>query len=328
MSLMHLWELADLSTPWSLFVVATLRIADRIEAGTTDIEQLAAESRVHAESLQRVLRQLVSKGVFEEPAPGRFALNEPARQLLGKGRIGFDLDGWGGRMIHAWSTLLSAVRTGKPAYHEIFGRSYWDDLNAHPEIAAEFDDMMGPAGHGTPDPDVLPDPADWPKIQTVVDVGGGTGSQLAEVLRTHPHLRGILVDLPRTVARSHEMFGPAGVSDRVTLSAQSFFDPIPAGHDLYLLKSVLADWPDAEAQAILTRCAEAARPNGRVVAVNGVQPQETASPELLMLILVGGKQRSLAEFRTLATAAGLEVTATAQKPSGRFLVECRVSRSG
>jgi hypothetical protein len=322
---MHLWELSDLSTPWSLFVIATLRIADRIEAGTTAIDQLAAESGAHAESLQRVLRQLISKGVFEEPSPGNFALNDPARQLLGKGRIGFDLDGFGGRMAHAWSTLLSAVRTGKPAYHEVFGRSYWDDLNAHPEIASEFDDMMGPAGHGAPDPNVLPDPADWPKIKTVVDVGGGTGSLLAEVLRVHPHLRGILVDLPRTVARSHEMFGPAGVADRVTTSAQSFFDPLPAGHDLYYLKSVLADWPDAEAQTILTRCAEAARPAGRVVIVNGVVPEDPAPPELLMLVLVGGKQRSLAEFRTLAAAAGLEVTATGQQPSGRFLVECRTT---
>ena len=323
MGLMHLWELADLSTPWSLFVVATLRIADRIEAGTTGIEELAAASGAHADSLARVLRQLVSKGVFEEPTPGSFALNEPARQLLGEGRFGFDLDGFGGRMAHAWSTLLSAVRTGKPAYHEVFGRSYWEDLNAHPEIAAEFDALMGPVGHGTPDPNVLPNPADWSKIQTVVDVGGGTGSLLAEVLRAHPHVRGTLVDLPRTIARSHEIFGPAGVADRVTTSAQSFFDPLPAGQDLYMLKSVLCDWPDAEAQAILTRCAEAARPNGRVVAVNGVEGGETASPELLMLVLVGGKQRTLAEFSVLGKAAGLEVSATVKQPSGRLLVECR-----
>ncbi len=325
MFLMELWEVADLATPWALHVVATLRVADRIEAGTTAIEPLAAECGAHAGSLARVLRQLVNKGIFEEPVPGSFALNEPARRLVGPGRIGFDLNGFGGRMAYAWSTLLSAVRTGKPAYHEVFGRSYWEDLDAHPEIAAEFDALMGPAGHGTPDPDILPDPADWTKIQTVVDVGGGTGSLLAEVLRAHSHLRGILVDLPRTIARSHEMFRSAGVSDRVTTSAQSFFDPLPAGCDLYFLKSVLCDWPDEQARAILARCAEAARPNGRVVVVNGVEPNETASPELLMLVLVGGKQRSLAEFRSLAAAAGLEISATAQKPSGRFLVECRVT---
>jgi len=319
---MYLWELADLATPWSVFVVATLRIADHIEAGITDIQQLAAKSRANADSLHRVMRQLVEKGVFEEPAPGQFQLNDFARQLLGPGRIGFDLEGFGGRMIHAWSTMLTAVRTGKPAYHEVFGRSYWEDLEAHPDIAAQFDDMMGPAGHGTPDPEVLLNPADWQKIQTVVDVGGGTGALLAEVLRVHPHLRGILVDLPRTVARSREIFEPSGVADRVTTSAQSFFDPLPAGHDLYLLKSVLVDWPDGEVQRILTRCAEAARPNGRVVIVSGVQPGEQASPELLMLVLVGGKQRSLAEFRTLAGTAGLEVTAAAPNPNGRFQVEC------
>src|SRR5207302_8159760 len=120
---------------------------------------------------------LVAKGVFEEPAPGRFALNDTARPLLEPGiRLGLDLDSIGGRMAHAWGTLLSAVRTGRPAYHEAFGRGFWDDLDAHPDIAASFDALMGPSGHGTPDPEILVDPSDWESVRTVVDVGGGTGA--------------------------------------------------------------------------------------------------------------------------------------------------------
>src|SRR5262249_44242850 len=149
------------------------------------------------EALHRMLQHLVSKGVFEEPEPGRFALNEPAREMLGEmGWMGLSLEGIGGRMAGCWSTLLTAVRTGRPAYHEVFGRSFWDDLEAHPEVGASFDALMGP-GHGTPDPEVLVNPADWPSIRTVVDVGGGTGSLLAEILRTRPNVRGTLVDLPR-----------------------------------------------------------------------------------------------------------------------------------
>ena len=322
---MDIWALIDLETPWCVHVVATLRIADHVAAGITHIDDLAAASGAHADSLHRVLRHLVGKGVFEEPAPGRFALNEPAGALLDSSlRSGLDLEGIGGRMAYAWGSLLSAVRTGAPAYYQIFGRPFWEDLQAHPDIAASFDALMGPAGHGTPDPAVLVS-GDWQSVRTVVDVGGGTGSLLAEILRSRPLVRGTLVDLPTTVERSAEIFHAAGVAGRVTTVGQSFFDPLPAGADLYLLKNVLADWPDREATAILSRCAEAARPAGRVILLGGVSPDDDSgpSPELLMMVLVGGKSRSLAEFRQLARTAGLEIHAVGRQPSGRFVVECR-----
>jgi hypothetical protein len=319
---MDLWALTDLATPWSVCVVVTLRVAGHIAAGKSEIGEIAQAAGADRESLLRVMRHLVEKGVFEETAPGRFALNDAARALMEPpALLGFDLDGFGGRMAHAWGALLSAVRTGRPAYHEVFGRPFWDDLHTHPAISDSFDALMGP-GHGTPDAEVLIDAADWGKVRTVVDVGGGTGSLLAEVLRQHPGVRGILVDLPRPAGNSREVFERAGVLDRVAVSAQSFFDPLPAGADVYMLKSVLGDWPDVEARAILRRCAEAARPAGRVVLVNGVTPNEKASPDLLMVVLTGGKQRTLPEFRELAGEAGLEVHASAQLPSGRFLVEC------
>jgi SAM-dependent methyltransferase len=214
------------------------------------------------------------------------------------------------------------VRTGRSAYREAFGSDYWEDLDRHPEIAAAFDALMGPAGHGLPDGEVLLNPVDWQSVRTVVDVGGGTGSLLAEVLRAHLGVRGILVDLPRTVAGSQEVFQAAGVADRVTVAGQSFFDPLPAGADVYMIKNVLADWPDREAALLLTRCAEAARPSGRVMILGGVNPAERASPELLMLVLVGGKDRTVAEFADLAKKAGLEVRASGKLPSGRFAVEC------
>jgi hypothetical protein len=317
---MDIWALSDLCTPWSVHVAATLRIADHLAAGITRLDDLASAAHVHAESLGRVLRHLVSKGVLEEPAPGVFALNDPARELMAM-RIGLDLDGIGGRMARAWGSLLTAVETGAPAYDEIFGRPFWEDLDAHPRIAADFDALMGPAGHGTPDPN-FPLSVGWDDVRTVVDVGGGTGSLLAEILRTRPAIRGTLVDLPRTVARSAEVFEAAGVADRVTVSGQSFFDPLPAGADLYVMKNVLADWPDGEATALLARCAEAANPGGRVIVLGGIWPADTPpNPELLMMVLVGGKQRSLAEFRVLAAAAELQVQA-ASRYGSRFAVEC------
>jgi 2,7-dihydroxy-5-methyl-1-naphthoate 7-O-methyltransferase len=316
------WELTDLCTPWCVHVAATLRVAQHIAAGKTQIADLAAACGAHADSLARVLRHLVSQGIFEEPFPGQFALNDDARVLLEPGARFLDLHGFGGRMAYAWGSLLSAVKTGAPAYHEIFGLPYWEDLQAHPEIAADFDAMMGAAGHGIPDPNVLLS-CGWDSVHTVVDVGGGTGTLLAEILRARPGVRGVLVDLPPTVARSQEVFKAAGVLDRVTTAGQSFFDPLPAGGDLYLVNRVLADWPDPEALAILRRCAEAARPKGRVVLLSGVSPDDVRTPpELLMMVLVGGRSRSLKEFREMARAAGLEVLAAARQASGHFVVEC------
>ncbi len=116
----NLSALSDLCTPWCIRVVATLRIADHIAAGKTSITTLAQGARCDPDSLLRALRHLVGQGVFQEPAPGRFALNEAARELLDPSlQLGLDLGGIGGRMADAWGSLLSAVRTGAPAYHEI-----------------------------------------------------------------------------------------------------------------------------------------------------------------------------------------------------------------
>jgi hypothetical protein len=321
--------LSDLCTPWCLHVVVTLRIAEQIESGVTEIDPLAAAAACDAGALHSVLGHLVAKGVFEEPAPGRFALNEAARGLLDPGmRLGLDLEGIGGRMAHAWGTLLTYVRTGKPAYDQVFGRPFWEDLDANPEIAASFDALMGPLGHGTPNPE-FEITGGWETVRSVVDVGGGTGAMLAAMLWARPQLRGILVDLPRTVARSAEVFKAAGVADRVTTVGQSFFDPLPAGADLYLLKKVLNDWPDRETTAILSRCAEAARRvppgrgRGRVVVLGGVSDSDRPKRLEPDMIVAGGKANTLAEFRALACQAGLEVTAAGPQPSGYFVVECR-----
>ncbi len=316
----NLSALSDLCTPWCIHVVATLRIADHIAAGATEIKTLAERAGCDADYLQRVLRHLVSKGVFAEPVPGQFALNKAALEVQ---RFGLNLDGIGGRIAHAWGTLLTAVRTGKPAYHERFGLPFWEDLQAHPDIAASFDALMGPAGHGIPDPEVLLT-GDWEEVKTVVDVGGGTGALLAEILRAHPQIQGTLVDFPGTVARAEALLQEAGVRERVRTVGQSFFDPLPAGADLYILKSILNDWPDHEAKLILSRCAEAARPGGRLVILGGVLPDDSMSPVLTPeIVLLGGKDRTLTEFRELAHQAGLTVQEAGRLPYGRFAVECR-----
>jgi 2,7-dihydroxy-5-methyl-1-naphthoate 7-O-methyltransferase len=321
--IVDLWSLCDLRTPWCIFVAATLRVADHIAAGKNRIDELAAAAGCDPYALHRVLTTLVGIGVFEEPENGVFRLNETARQLLDPSlRLGMDLDGIGGRMAHIWGTLLAYVQTGKPAYESVFGLPFWQDLETHPEVQASFDALMGPVGHGTPNPD-FPITGGWDSVCSVVDVGGGSGAMLAEILRKRPEMRGVLVDYPKTVALAAETFQAAGVAERVTTVGQSFFDPLPGGADLYLLRKVINDWPDSEVKEILKRCAEAARPKGRVVVLSGVLPDNTPRPLTIEMVLLGGKSRTVSEFRELAREAGLEVLAFGQQSSGYFVVECR-----
>ncbi|HEX6519222.1 MAG TPA: methyltransferase [Streptosporangiaceae bacterium] len=333
-----LYRMLDLQTPWCLHVAATLRIPQHIDTGHGEIADLAAAAGCDRDVLHALLTYLVSKGVFHEPEPGRFACNHAAKQLAQAPFL--DLNGIGGRMAHAWGTLLNYVRTGKPAYQDVFGRPFWEDLAAHPEVAADFDALMGPAGHGIPDYDIELS-AGWEHVRSIVDVGGGTGSMLVNLLRRHPRIRGTLVDLPATVARAE--FGD--VADRATAIGQSFFDPLPGGANLYLLRKVLNDWPDAETVAILRRCREAATADrstdrntdrssdtdgdthgsGSVVVIGGVAPDDAPRPLAIDMLVAGGKTSTVAEFSGLAAQAGLAVVAAREQQAG-FVVECQRER--
>ena len=309
---MELWDLIDLRTPWCAYVAATLRVAQRVSEGETTVAGLARACSCDERALHSVLSHLVSKGVFEEPLAGVFAVNANALLLT---EPFLDLGGIGGRMAHTWSTLETWVRTGRPGYAERFGLPWWDDLAAHPSLAAEFDELMGIAGHGVPDASI--DLAGgWEGVSWVVDVGGGTGALLRSLLEARPGLRGTLVDLPGTVERARGPFERVG---------QSFFDPLPAGADLYLLKSVLNDWPDEETDALLRCVAAAAAPSGRVVIMGGVAPDEAPRRLDIEMVLVGGRTDSLSTFRARCSRAGLTVVADGPQADGRYYVECAVT---
>jgi len=310
-------QLLDLATPWCLRVAATLRLPSLIAAGHHDIADLAAAARCDRDALHAVLGHLVAQGVFRQPAPGRFESNRAAEQLNDRF---LELEGIGGRMAHTWGTLLEYVRTGQPAYQKVFGRPFWEDLAAHPNIAADFDALMGPAGHGLPDFDIELT-GGWDAVRTMVDVGGGTGAMLAALLRRHPHVHGILVDLPGTVARASEVVASTG--DRVTLHGQSFFDPLPAGADLYLLKNVLNDWPDPETVAILGNCAQAAKASATIAVLGGVAADDAPRSLGIDMLVAGGKTSTISQFTELARRAGLDIAAARTQASGRYVVECR-----
>ena len=324
-----LGPLTDLVTPMALRVAATLRLADLMPDDGTGagavLGDLAGRAGADPEALARMLRHLVAHGVFTEPRPGQFAANQTAALLrTGQpGAVWLDLDGFGGRMDLAFTGLAHTVRTGEPAWEQVFGQPFWDWLDANPAIGASFDATMAVDAGNSP----VADGYDWTAVRHVADIGGGTGTLIAEVLRRNPRLRGTLADLPETAARARGYLEGLGLDDRCEVVGQSFFDPLPPGADAYLLSRVIHDWDDAAATAILRRCAEAAGRTGRVLVIesHGASGGDTAAfaeMNLRMLVLAGGRERTIDDYSALAAGAGLQVTAVHDITGRHVIIEC------
>ncbi|GAA2214126.1 methyltransferase [Nonomuraea monospora] len=313
----------DLVTPMAVRVAATLRLTDLMAGDVVAVEELARRAGADADALGRLLRLLACRGVYVEEEPGRFAVNEPAALLASdhpsQMRRRLDLDGFGGQMDLAFTGLLHTVRTGEPAWETVFGAPYWDHLAANPALSASFDEMMATGADYVAD---LVEGYDWSRVRHVVDVGGGSGVFVAEVLRAHPEVRATLVELPGTVERGRRYLAGLGLEGRCAFAGQSFFEPLPAGGDVYVLKRVVHDWGDEEALKILRRCGEAAGPGGRVVVIEtDDDPAMLAEMSLRMLVLSGGRERSAAGYRALVEEAGLEVVGVRRTPLGHVIIE-------
>ncbi|ONI82555.1 hypothetical protein ALI22I_41660 [Saccharothrix sp. ALI-22-I] len=313
--------MSTLFTPWSVRLAVTYRLPDLVAEGCTGVAELAERSGTDPDALRRVLRHLVNLGLFTEAGPDQVELAPRGRVLLADhpaqlARFLDQSNSWAERTDRAVPGLLESVRTGTSAWRSVFGRPFWEDLAADAEFSKAFDEVM--AVHAAVFGPAVASRWDWSGVTRLVDVGGGTGLVLAEVLRRHPHLRGTLVDLPDTARRAHPTFDAAGVGDRVEVAAGSFFDPLPAGGDVYLLSNIIHDWADADSERILRRCAEAAGPGGTVLLAERLVGDDRAPAartlvsqrDMAMLVLLGARERGLEEFRALGEASGLRLEFT------------------
>lgn len=310
-----LLRLGGLHTPMAVRVAATLRLVDHIAAGARTPAALAKVTGADPNALLRIIRHLVAVGVLtaapngeiEPTAVGRLLADDhPAQQ-----RAWFDLTNAVSRADLAFFRLLDAVRTGRPSYESVYGRPFYDDLSAQPELAKSFDELMAC------DQDVVYDqPAasyDWAGVKHVMDVGGGVGGFLAAIARTAPHVTGILLELPLPAARAGANFEAAGLADRLTAVPGDFFQELPTGADVITLSFVLLNWSDEDARRILLRCVEALEPGGRILVLERDDLPEDASNEqftlldLRMLVFLGGRLRTRDEWSTFAASAGLVV---------------------
>jgi O-methyltransferase domain/Dimerisation domain len=301
--------LGVLSGSWlaqACYAMVKLDVPDLLAAGPRTVEDLAAASGADARVLYRLLRALASAGLLRQPSPGEFALN-PVSELLRSGVPGSARGAaltQGEEVFRSFAEIMHTVRTGTPAFDKVYGQPFYAYLDANPEVAREFADGMGgqpvPAGLST---------CDFTGVGTLVDVGGGTGALLADVLARYPAMRGVLLERPEALRQARSRL--SDVDGRVEFVAGSFFGAVPPGGDVYVLARVLHNWADERAADIVRAVRAAAAPGARLVVLeefaDGPGP---GLVDLLMLVTLEGYERTAAEYRELLTAGGFGVTDT------------------
>lgn len=306
--------MSDVVAPFVIRVAATLRVADHITEGRTTAPAIATAEQVDAASLRRVLQHLVALR-FLTPDGDGYALTARGAVLRSdhpsRMRTVLDLDGALGRGDAAFVQLLDALRSGDTAFPKQYGRDFWADVGADPERQAGYDRAMADDVRAWAPPIIAA--CDWGSFGHIVDVAGGDGTLLVEILRVFPESRGTVFDQPATAAAAQATIASAGLTDRADTIGGSFFEAVPAGADAYLLCAIIHDWDDEHAVAILRRCAHAATPTGRVFVIEKIGTDgETPSTamDLRLLVYMHGVERTPAELGALIAAAGMDVVAT------------------
>jgi hypothetical protein len=313
----RLLELINASwTTQAIHAACVLKLPDLLEQGCGNVADLAAATGSNAAALHRLLRALVTLEIVTERGSGEFHL-APAGQML-RERDESSLHSWalqvGGAHWTRWGELVQSVRTGRSYRQRHDGQDGFEHLDADEEAAARFHrsmvEMTRRVAHA------VVRAVDFSGAGVIADVGGSSGELLATVLAAHPGVHGLLFDQAHALAHAPEVLRAHGVQDRCDLCAGSFFEHIPSGADVILLKSVLHNWDDARCVEILRRCRQALAARARLLIIERLVPERlgaTAADRALarsdvnMLVALSGRERRLDEFRALLDSAELNL---------------------
>jgi hypothetical protein len=292
----------------AICVAAKLGVADALATGPLTADELATRCGAHAPSLRRLMRYLVGEGFFERQPDGRFGLNEAADPLrqdapasLQPMALYFGLPAvWAG-----WAQLHAAMQRGGSGFAAAHGEELFSYLATHPEDADVFNRFMTALVARRPPLHAH----DFSAAALVVDVAGGEGATIAGVLTAYPQMRGILFDLPDVVAGGRKTLAAAGLESRCDVVGGSFFDAVPSGGDVYILSNILHDWNDADALRILKVCRAAMQTGSQLLVAEAIvaeddEPSLAKTLDMAMLAVLGGAQRTMAEFQALFDETG------------------------
>ena len=293
----------------AIYVAAKLGIADLLENGPQSSVRLAAATRSDARSLFRLLRALSSAGILLQVEEDAFALARLGYALRSNvtGSLRATVITIGEIHYQACGELLHSVRTGSPAFNQVFGANLFEYLQQNPEARVAFNQGMADLASLLAHAVLLA--YDFSGIASIVDVGGGEGEFLLSILDLHPEMRGVVFDLPGGLCSTENS---AGGVERCSYVTGNFFDSVPKGAEAYLLSGIVHDWSDEFAVMILRNCRKAMAKNGRVLIIETIVP-ETTSPsfskllDINMMVMTTGRERTRSEFHNLLEAADLRV---------------------
>jgi len=309
----------------AIYVAAKLGIADLLANGPQSAATLAAATRSDGRSLFRVLRALSSVGVLSQAGKDRFALSRLAEPLRSDvpGSLREIVITIGEIHYQACGQLLHSVRTGSPAFNQVFGAGLFDYLQQNADASDTFDRGMTNLSSLLAHAVLLA--YDFSGISSIIDVGGGEGELLRRILALNPEMTGIVFDLPNAI---QSMKGASSDRARCSFVAGNFFESVPEGADAYLLCGVIHDWDDDRAVTVLRKCRKAIASNGRLLIVDMIVP-ETASPsfskllDLNMMVMTGGRERTKAELCALLDAADYGLTKIIPTMAPQSIIEAR-----
>ncbi|HVS78402.1 MAG TPA: methyltransferase [Steroidobacteraceae bacterium] len=315
---------------WSsrcLHVVAELGVADHIGAEPQSVEALAKAVGAHPQALARVLRALAALGLFEE-AGGGYRHTEASRMLRSDHPQSLRaFVRMMGMPVHwqAYGELEHSVRTGESAMTRIAPGGTFQYFADHPAQARIFDDAMAAKSHEQI-ANVI-GAYDFPRTARIADIGGGRGHLLRAVLAANPGTTGVLFDLPHVIVA----LASSPLADRLTLRSGSFFTDALPECDVYLLMSVIHDWGDSEAMAILNAVRRAAPAHARVLLLEMLLP-EAPGPhpakflDIEMLVMTsGGRERTRSEYEQLLEAAGMHLARVIPTQTPTMVLEAVLS---
>ncbi|MFO1071006.1 MAG: methyltransferase [Geminicoccaceae bacterium] len=312
----------------ALRTVAELGIADLVAEAPRSASALAAATGVDPDRLERVLRLLEAEGVLAETGGAwrLTELGEPLRTDAPQSMHWRAINDGQPMNWRCWEALPEAVRSGQTGCELAHGRALFGRLAEDPAAGAVFDRLMAEqsAGWGKAVADAYP----LAGLRTVVDVGGGRGALLAALLRANPEVEGVLFDQPHVVPDGEKAFAAAGLAERTLAAGGDFFAAVPPGGDLYLLKQVLHDWDDERCRVILGNCREAMTAEARLLIVEVATGPDGAGAyanhlDVHMMVLTGGRERSVQQYTALLEAAGLQLTRTIPTACELLLIEAR-----
>jgi C-methyltransferase len=317
-------------TSQAITVAAQLGVADALADGPLPIDELAARVDADADALRRLLRALIGRGIFRQRRDGRYELNSLSGTLRSDAPVSMTSAArfYGSQeQRERWTLMVDAVRTGNAVVAALRGRESFEYFAEKPELAELFNQTMTSVSELT-DATVVAG-YDFSVYPTIVDVGGGHGPLLAAILASAPASGGVLYDLPGVVANAPNLLRKQDVADRVRIAEGSFFYEVPPNGDAYILKNIIHDWPEDKALQILRNVRAAAGPHAALLLVEFVIPSHNRDfpgkwVDLEMMLNLGARERTAAEYRDLLSQAGFRMTRVVQTASPLSVVEARV----